>query len=235
VKTHSSNVFLIDQKKPGNLTLPCNLFIFSATNKVKDIKTHNWEDRKMTEHKRGTGKKLTIIILVVALGVTGLWSVAHAVREARDGRDRFHRPPAEFDGERGPDGPGGPGGPPPNDPMGMFMELGRKLDITEEQHDAIIDIFESYRDKVHPLMQKVVEKKDTLRDAVLADTSSEKTIRAASAELGEAIGDVAVITSEIAAEIKEVLTDEQLEQMERLIKQRDNAKDRRRAFKRMVH
>jgi len=219
-------------KNPEKTTIACNLFVFPATNKVEDMKTQKWEDRKMTEHKRGTGKKLTIIILVVALGITGLWSVAHAVREARDDRGWSHRPPAEFEEERGARGPGGP---PPHDPMGMFMRLGRELDITEEQHDAMIDIFESYRDQVHPLVEKVVEKKDALRDAVLSDTSSEKTIRAASAELGEAIGDVAVITSDIAAEIKEVLTDEQVEQMEKLIEQHDNAKEKRRAFRKMVH
>lgn len=92
-------------------------------------------------------------------------------------------------------------------------ELRSKLDLSEEQKANIRDTVAAQKEEIIGLFKKVAEKREALRDAVLAEMPTEESIRAAADELGKAIGDAAVKASQMADELKKELTTEQLEKI----------------------
>ena len=77
-----------------------------------------------------------------------------------------------------------------------------------------------------PLVQAVVSKRRALRDAVLADQPDEEAIRSAAKTLGNQIADAAVLASKVVAEVKEVLTPEQIEIIRQYQADRQTAVDK---------
>jgi len=66
----------------------------------------------------------------------------------------------------------------------------------------------------------------SLRKAVLAKDADEAAIRKAAADLGNSIGDAAVLFSKAAGEARPVLTPEQIERLEKFLSERDGAGDK---------
>lgn len=99
---------------------------------------------------------------------------------------------------------------------GMIMaRVLRRLDLTEEQRERIKDILESARDISESGREAVADATKTLHTAV-TESADETAIREAAVNLGKVIGDRAVSRAATMASIKEVLTEEQLEQLQQM-------------------
>ncbi len=91
----------------------------------------------------------------------------------------------------------------------------RRLDLTEEQRERIKDILESARDTSESGREAVVDATKALHTAV-AEGAGETVVREAAVNIGKVIGDQAVSRAATMASIKEVLTEEQLEQLQKM-------------------
>jgi Spy/CpxP family protein refolding chaperone len=99
---------------------------------------------------------------------------------------------------------------------GMAIVRGlRWLNLTEEQREQIRAILEEAEDVSEANREIVADATEALHTAVI-EGSDEKAIREAATNLGNALGDQAVQRASIIASIKEVLTDEQLEQLQEM-------------------
>lgn len=97
--------------------------------------------------------------------------------------------------------------------FGRLLQLRSELDLSDEQRTEIREIVKSHKSEIAAAMKPVVEKRRALREATLAETPNEQAIRTAAADLGKALGDVAVVGAKIKAEVREVLTPEQREKI----------------------
>lgn len=107
--------------------------------------------------------------------------------------------------------------------LARAVELREELDLTEEQRGQLKGIAMAHRDELRPLMGDVLTHKRALREAVLAEEIDEAAIRAEAEALGEAIGDAALAMAEVGAEMREVLTDRQLELIRESAEEREAA------------
>jgi Spy/CpxP family protein refolding chaperone len=109
--------------------------------------------------------------------------------------------------------------------VGRLLTLRSELDLTTEQKESIHKIVESHRQEIRDVIKPVVEKRRALRDATIATTPDEKAIRAAASDLGNALGNAAVLGSKIKAEVVTVLTPEQKQKVDEFRKHADAAVD----------
>ncbi len=99
--------------------------------------------------------------------------------------------------------------------IGRFLVLRSELGITADQKKKIIEIVKSHRDEIRPVVKTILEKRRTLREAVVNKPGDEPAIRGAAAEMGKAIGDAAVLASKVVAQVRPVLTSQQIERIEK--------------------
>ncbi len=107
--------------------------------------------------------------------------------------------------------------------MGKLQELGKELNLTDDQKKQIKEATAPYRDTMRSQVKAVADKRLALRDAVTSDGANESAIRAAATELGKAAGDAGVTGSKIYAGIKAVLTPEQVKKLEEYRKENREA------------
>lgn len=101
--------------------------------------------------------------------------------------------------------------------IGRVMVLRSELDMTADQRKEIRTIVKSHRAEFLEVARPITEKRRALRDAVLAEVPDEAAIRAASEDLAAVIGDAAVLGATVSSEVREVLTDEQIEKIGQMI------------------
>ncbi len=109
----------------------------------------------------------------------------------------------------------------------MFGMMIRRLDLTEEQKEEVRDIRESYQDKIRDARQEVIKAMKELGEKV-QDEAEESEIREIAAKVGVAMGDQAVIKVQQLKEIKSVLTEDQIEELEEM---QDEFKERMEEFR----
>jgi len=109
--------------------------------------------------------------------------------------------------------------------LGRLMTLRAELNITEDQQAEIREIIKNHKSEILTVAEKFVEKKRALREAVLAEKRDEVAIRRAANELGKSIADVAVLASQIASEVRPVLSAEQIEKLKKFNTDKDNSID----------
>jgi len=109
-------------------------------------------------------------------------------------------------------GPGGPGrgGRPAR--AGMLGIMSHRLDLTEEQTEKIADITREGRIEARETSQAVAEARKAFGE-VVRDGADEEQIRSAADALGKALAAQAIHQSTTRASIREVLTEEQREQL----------------------
>jgi len=95
--------------------------------------------------------------------------------------------------------------------IGRLLVLRSELDVTQEQRTRIRATLLEYRPDIVEVAQGAVQKWRALDESVRAEEVDEKAIRAAAAELGTAIGDAAIVRAKIVGELRDVLSDEQIE------------------------
>ena len=110
--------------------------------------------------------------------------------------------------------------------IGRRITLNAELNLTDEQRAEIRAIVQKYRKDLRPATQKIFDAKRALRKAILAEPLNEAAIQKASQDLGKAIGDASVLLSKLVAEVRPVLTPEQIETIRKFSRERDNAVDR---------
>jgi len=109
--------------------------------------------------------------------------------------------------------------------IGRWMVLRSELDLSDDQKQQIGTILESHRAEIVAAVEPVVQKHRTLREAVISANPDEKTIRAAADDLGNAIGNAAVLASRIRGQIAPILTDQQRQEIKDFRSQSDQAVD----------
>ncbi len=85
------------------------------------------------------------------------------------------------------------------------------LALSDRQRQDIKETLKAHRRELVPLIRAVADRRDDVREAVLAENPDEQAIRSAAESLGQAIGDLAVKASEVAGEIRPLITAEQLD------------------------
>jgi Spy/CpxP family protein refolding chaperone len=109
--------------------------------------------------------------------------------------------------------------------LGCLAALRADLGLTDEQRGKIAAAVRERKDQVGPVARKLVERRRALRDAVLEPSPDEQKIREAAAKLGEAIGDAAVLASQVVGDVRPVLTDEQRKRIDQARADHDKAVD----------
>jgi Spy/CpxP family protein refolding chaperone len=115
---------------------------------------------------------------------------------------------------RGPHGPGEPG----ERHMERVLE---QLDLTEEQRAELEQKLPQFRETIQPSMERLREARSGLTDLIHADQLDEVAIRQAAAEMAEIEGDVAVARARHYQELRQILTPEQLEELQQMRRQMD--------------
>ncbi len=118
------------------------------------------------------------------------------------------------------------GGPMGMGPMYRFNLLSEELGLTNDQRVALKDLFKSHRSEIQPIMKDVIAKKRALQELVLGENGDPAAIRQASADLGNAIAEAAVLGSSLAQQAKTILTPEQLTHLREMMQKRQNAFDK---------
>lgn len=121
-------------------------------------------------------------------------------------------------GQAGGPGPGGPGmgrrgG--PGGPGGFGPMLFDRLNLTTDQRDRVRQIRESHREEQQALRTRAAQAHQALRSAVTSATFDEPAVRTRAAEVAAVDTDVAVAEARIYAEIYQILTTEQQEQLKK--------------------
>jgi Spy/CpxP family protein refolding chaperone len=142
--------------------------------------------------------KVIIGVVVAGLLVTGTVTVALAQADDADGCGMAHRPIARL----------------LKGHFGRIKQLRQDLNVTAEQRSEIKGIVSEHKQELREAAGEVIAAKRALREATLAENPDEATIRAAADQLGDAIGDAAVIGSKVAGDAREVLTSEQIAMLE---------------------
>ncbi len=99
-------------------------------------------------------------------------------------------------------------------PMGDFSPIDRlaeRLDLTEDQRQAIETLFDDYREDLELHGQAVRDAHGALADAAGAEILDEDAVRAVGQELGGALAEMAIVRTRLHQEIRQQLTPEQQE------------------------
>jgi Spy/CpxP family protein refolding chaperone len=99
--------------------------------------------------------------------------------------------------------------------IGRLMVLHSELNLTDQQKDKIKEVVAAKKPEIAKVAKGVWERRSVLVDAVLADQPDERAIRKAADDLGKAIGDAAVLASNVAREVKPALNSQQRELMQK--------------------
>jgi len=109
----------------------------------------------------------------------------------------------------------------------IFQLIERRLDLTDEQREQIRQIRQTHRQEQQNARQAVADARKALQDVIATDTERAE-IRTAATALGTAIGEQAVVRANTLKAIKEILTDEQREELEKMKQQGQRFRERAR-------
>jgi len=100
-----------------------------------------------------------------------------------------------------------------SDRLEKLAELREELDLTEAQREQSREVVAKWRGDIAPAVDAVVEKKRALKAEVLVESPDESAIRQAAAEVGEELGNAALLASGFVCEARTLLSPEQLEHL----------------------
>ncbi len=107
-----------------------------------------------------------------------------------------------------------------------LRQLHDELDVTPEQREQIKAVLQAHRGEIVEVAREIRDEHRELRSVVEAEGVDEAAIRQAAAELGEALGDAAVLHAKIRGEVVTVLTPEQVAKLEACRREFDDHIDR---------
>jgi Spy/CpxP family protein refolding chaperone len=97
--------------------------------------------------------------------------------------------------------------------MGLFGPGFRGLDLTDAQREQVQAIMQSHQAEFKQVGEKMRTARDGMHALVNADALDEAAIRAKATEVATAEADAAILNAKVRAEVKGVLTAEQLQKM----------------------
>lgn len=103
--------------------------------------------------------------------------------------------------------------------------LSEELGLTDDQRAALKNLVRSHRQEIQPIVKAVIAKKRALQEFVLAENPDPAAIRQASADLGNAIADAAVLGSSLAQKAQSILTPDQFDQFREMRQNRQKVFD----------
>jgi len=109
--------------------------------------------------------------------------------------------------------------------LGRMMVLRSELDLTDEQRTQVVSVLREHRVEIGQAARNVVRGRRALDTAVTAGATDEPAIRKAASQLGEAIGDAAVMRASIRAQLRPILTEQQVERIDRFRSDQQQAVD----------
>jgi Spy/CpxP family protein refolding chaperone len=107
--------------------------------------------------------------------------------------------------------------------LAALGELRQDVNLTAEQRQQLRKIVVSHRAAIADEANKLWQKRNALRDAVLAEKTDEEAIRKAADDLGKQIGEAAVKAAKLKQELAPVLTSEQRAKVKEFIQENDKA------------
>ena len=110
-------------------------------------------------------------------------------------------------------------------PMYRLNLLSEELGLTDDQRAALKGLVRGHRQEIRPLVRTLIAKKRALQELVLAENPDPGAIRAASADLGNAIADAAVLGSVLAQKAQSILTPDQFNRFREMRQNRQKVFD----------
>lgn len=107
---------------------------------------------------------------------------------------------------------------------GMHLKMLWDLDLSTEQKAAIGHLLPAYREEKEALMEQRRAARETMRTLMRADTLDENGIREASRAMAPIMEEMAVLRAHFVFDLKEILSPEQVQQLQ---KRREDGLDRR--------
>ena len=107
----------------------------------------------------------------------------------------------------------------------IFARLGElrgELNLTSEQKMRIFAVVQEHRAEIVEKVKLVRDKGRALRDATEADVINERAIRRAAEDMGDALGEGAVLKARIRAQVRPIFTEEQRDAIDEC---RDDVRD----------
>ncbi|MCG3137791.1 MAG: hypothetical protein HJJLKODD_01641 [Phycisphaerae bacterium] len=152
--------------------------------------------------------KRSVMVVVVGMLGMGTWLMAQPMPKANP----TERTPGQFFqrfGQR----------------LDRLKQLKEQLGITAEQKTSLQQIREKYSTTLRPMIEKRIEEQRALRELARADKPDEASIRQAAEQIGKTMGDLAVASLPMIAEIKAVLTPQQMDTLEQFRTERESRVD----------
>lgn len=119
-----------------------------------------------------------------------------------------------------PMGPGGPGGPGRMGPMGLIGPMMERLGLSDAQKDQVKTIMQSHADELKALADRAGAAHHALDQVMMADAVDDGAIRQKSADVAAVDADMAVASAHVRAEVVQVLTAEQKDQLKKIMARR---------------
>lgn len=98
----------------------------------------------------------------------------------------------------------------------LLGKAATRLELTDAQQGDIKTKLVAHREEIGGALGKVRDATRRLDDLTLAEPVDQDAVRAAATELGQALGDAALVKAKVFAEIKPLLTPEQTEKLKTL-------------------
>ncbi|HHC24666.1 MAG TPA: periplasmic heavy metal sensor [Desulfobacterales bacterium] len=118
---------------------------------------------------------------------------------------------------------------------GMGLKALMHLDLSDTQKAEVAEVFTKYQEDREDVRNSIMTARENLFTAIHADEFSEAGVRQASQAVASVMEEGAVLKAKIVAEVKPILTPEQIALMkERRAKRTEKMKERR-EFKRSMH
>lgn len=178
-----------------------------------------------------TMKTVSKISLVCALSALCLVSSLNAARPGRGADSGFYPHHRAFAGWSDSDRAGFRGARGIGDPGMRLIQMGSRLDLSNEQETAILVLSQKYRTELETNREKAVALRKAVRDAMQSEVYDEASLRAALDAVHPVMTEGAVMRARYRHEINQVLTEAQRTKLEafrdRLGKRFDGKKDRR--------
>lgn len=108
----------------------------------------------------------------------------------------------------------------------LLQRIADKLNLTADQRTQIKAVFVGEKDTLAPLLGALHDARKNLRSAIRANDATEASVRAASAKVAAAEGDLAVERMKLYGKIAPILTDAQRQQLADLQQRADDFVDR---------
>lgn len=155
----------------------------------------------------------TILITLLAVSLAASQALAARNRRGRGRPDRSLNAQSSDDNQSTrPDGQRAGGGRHRPGPRLPLLRHLRQLDLTDQQRQDVRTILDDAREEVQAAHTAVRQAMHDLNRAVM-DEADDQTIQLLAAAVGQAIGAEALLHVSIVAQIKDVLTEDQLTQL----------------------